>query len=189
MPPKTIATIALIMLLGMSTAFCSDAGGKRRPWPKPTPPPPPSPIYTESAEPALNEEQISQMAASHNARLGEELEGALLSKDAQRREAAFVFILPELVQVDVQRLVDMVARQPRGEPRDTLRTELTRAWVARDPASAMRWMKTLSHEERRASGAAAIEFIFPQDPAEAEALADELGMASLMKERRKATRD
>ena len=129
------------------------------------------------------------MAAGHNARLADELESALLSKDFRRREAAFVFILPELVQVDAQRVVEMVARQPSGEPRDTLRTELTRAWIARDPESATKWMKTLPDEERRASGAAAVEFMLPQSPSRAAALADELGMAGLVRERRKTGRD
>lgn len=186
----SFAILALVTLLGLGAAVCTDAAEKpRRHWPKATPPPPPSPNYTESSEHVPGEEEISRMAAGHNAQLAGELESALLSKNARRREAAFVFILPELVQVDAQRVADMVARQPRGEPRDTLRTELTRAWIARDRASAMRWMKTLPHQERRASGAAAIELIFPQSPKEAAALADELGMASLVRERLKAPRD
>jgi len=182
--------LAFVTLLGLGATFCTDAADKpRRHYPKATPPPPPSPIYTESREHVPGEEEISQMAAGHDARLAEELESALLSNDAQRREAAFVFILPELVQVDAQRVADMVMRQPRGEPRDTLRTELTRAWIARDPVSAMRWMKTLPHQERRASGAAAIDLIFPQSPTEAAALADQLGMASLVRDRIKTARD
>jgi len=188
--PNSFATLALVALLGLGATFCTDASDKsRRRYPKATPPPPPSPIYTESSERAPGEEEISRIVAGHNARLADELEDALLSKDSRRREAAFVFILPELVQVDAQRVVEMVARQPRGEPRDTLRTELTRAWVARDAASAIQWMKSLPHEERRASGAAAVDFIFPQSPAQAAALADELGMASLVRDRRKSARD
>jgi len=186
----SFARITLVTLLGLGATFCTDASEKpRRHYPKPTPPPPPSPIYTESTEPVLNEEQIAEMAATHNARLADELERALLSNDSDRREAAFVFILPELVQVDAQRVVDMVARQPRGEPRDTLRTALTRAWIARDPVAATKWMKTHPHQERRASGAAAVDFIYPQSPTDAAALADELGMASLVRDRRKHDRD
>ena len=190
MRPISFANLVLVTLLGLGASFCTDAAEKsRRHWPKPTPPPPPSPIYTESAERVPDEREILQMAASHNEHLAGELESALLSNDRRRREAAFVFILPELVQVDPKSVVDMMMRQPKGEPRDTLRTELTRAWVARDPVSARRWMKTLSHQERRASGAAAIEFIFPQSPKEATALADELGMASLVRDRLKTDRD
>jgi hypothetical protein len=190
MRPISFANLALVTLLGLGATFCTDAGEKpRRHYPKPTPPPPPSPIYKESSEHAHSEEEISRMAANHNARLADDLESALLSKDPARREAAFVFVLPELVQVDAQRVVEMVARQPEGEPRDTLRTELTRAWIARDPAGAMKWMKTLPHQERRASGAAAVDFMFPQNPTGAAALADELGMASLVRERRKPDRD
>jgi hypothetical protein len=186
----SFANLALVTLLGLGATFCTDASEKtRRHYPKPTPPPPPSPIYTESKEHVQSEEEISQMAANHNARLADELESALLSKDPARREAAFVFILPELVQVDAQRVVEMVARQPMGEPRDTLRTELTRAWVARDPAAAMKWMKALPHQERRASGAAAVDFIFPQNPTGAAALANELGIASLVRERHNDVRN
>jgi len=186
----SFANLAIATLLSLGATFCSDAGEKpRRHYPKATPPPPPSPIYTESSEHVQSEEEISRMAANHHARLADELEGALHSKDSRRREAAFVFILPELVQVDAQRVVEMVARQPRGEPRDTLRTELTRAWVSRDPAAAMKWMKTLPHQERRANGAVAVDLMFPQSPAKAAALADDLGMASLVRERRGAGRD
>ena len=190
MRPISFANLALVTLLGLGATFCTDASEKpRRHYPKATPPPPPSPIYTESSEPVQSEEEIARTAASHNAKLADELESALLSKDRGRREAAFVFILPELVQVDVGRVVDMVARQPKGEPRDTLRTEFTRAWIARDPAAATKWMKTLPHQERRASGAAAVDFIFPQSPDRAAALADELGMASLVRDRRKPDRN
>ena len=186
----SLATLALVTLFGVTTVFCSDAGDKpKRHWPKPTPPPPPSPIYTESTEHVQSEEEIAQMAAGHNARLATELESALLSKDADRREAAFVFILPELVQVDVQRVVDMVARQPKGEPRDALRTELTRAWIAQDQKAATQWMKTLPHQERRASGAAAIEYLYPMSSADAIEVADQLGMASLIRDRPKPGRD
>ena len=187
--PNSLVNLALVALLGLGATFCTDASEKRRRYPKATPPPPPSPIYTESAEHAPSEEEISRMAASHNARLADELESALLSKDSRRREAAFVFILPELVQVDAQRVVEMVARQPTGEPRNTLRTELTRAWISRDPASATKWMKTLPQQERRASGAVAVDFLYPQSPKAAATLADELGMANLVRERRKPARD
>jgi len=190
MRPISFANIVLVTLLGLGTAFCTDASDKaRRRYPKPTPPPPPSPIYTESSEHVQSEEEISRMAASHNARLAEELEGALLSKDPRRREAAFVFILPELVQVDAQRVAEMVARQPTGEPRNALRSELTRAWISRDAASATRWMKTLPQQERRASGAVAVDFLYSQSPSRAAALADELGMANLVRDRRKDARD
>ena len=91
----------------------------------------------------------------------------------RRREAVFTFLLPELVQVDPPRVIAMVARQRPGEARDTLRTEVTRQWIARDPDAAVRWMKTLPEDERRASAATAVESIIAHSPAEAAALADE----------------
>jgi hypothetical protein len=154
MQPISITTLVLVTLLGVGAAFWLDAGEKpRRHWPKPTPPPPPSPIYTPSPERAWTEEEIMRQAREHNGRLEAEIESALLSKDAQRREAAFVFILPELVQVDPLRLVALMARLGPGEPRDTLRTEVMSAWVARDPDAAMQWMMTLPENERQASAA------------------------------------
>ena len=149
MRPVTFIPLILVALLGVGAAFWIDAGEKpRRHWPKPTPPPPPSPIYTPSRERAWSEQEIEQQAREHNARLEAELERALLSKNLQRREAAFVFILPELVQVDPSRVVAMVARQEPGEARDTLLSEVTRAWSARDPGAAAIWMQTLPEHER-----------------------------------------
>ena len=149
MRPVTLIPLILVALLGVGAAFWIDAGEKpRRHWPKPTPPPPPSPIYTPSRERAWSEQEIEQQAREHNARLEAELERALLSKNLQRREAAFVFILPELVQVDPSRVVAMVARQEPGEARDTLLSEVTRAWSARDPDAADVWMRTLPEHER-----------------------------------------
>ena len=156
MRPISLFSLVLVTVLGVGATFWIDAGEKpRRHWPKPTPPPPPSPIYTPSREHAWSEQEIALQAREHNARLETELESALNSKDAQRREAAFVFILPELVQVEPLRVVAMVARQRPGEARDTLLNEVTRAWLARDPDEATRWMKTLAENERQASTATA----------------------------------
>src|SRR5687767_7152308 len=186
----SIVSLLLVTLLGVGAAFWIDAAEKpRRHWPKPTPPPPPSPIYTPSREHAPSEDEIAQQAREHNGRLEAEIEGALMARDSQRREAAFVFILPELVQVDPSRVVAMVARQGPGKDRDTLRTEVTRAWFARDPEAAVRWMKTLPENERRASAAIAVESILGHSPTEAAALADEFDIASLMVKGLKAARD
>ena len=100
-----------------------------------------------------------------------------MGKDAQRREAVFTFLLPELVQVDPPRVIAMVARQTPGEARDTLRIEVTRQWMARDPEAAVRWMKTLPEGDRRASAAIAVESIIGHSPSEAVALANEFGKA------------
>jgi len=189
MRPASLVPLVIVALLGVGAAFWIDAGEKpRRHWPKPTPPPPPSPIYTPSREHAWSEREIDQQAREHNARLEAELESALHSKNAQRREAAFVFILPELVQVDPPRVVAMVARQKPGEARDTLLSEVTRAWSARDPGAAIQWLKTLPESERRAGAAIAVEFLLAYSPAEAAALAHDPGMADMVRNRLKAAR-
>jgi len=83
----------------------------------------------------------------------------------------------------------MVVRQEPGEARATLLAEVTRQWIARDPGAAIRWMKTLPEDERRASAVTAVESIIAHSPAEAAALSDEFGIATLMLPRVKASRD
>ena len=186
----SIVSLVLVTLLGVGAAFWIGAAEEpRRHWPKPTPPPPPSPIYTPSREHVPSEEEIAEQARDHNGRLEAEVESALKAKDAQRREAVFTFLLPELVQVDPPRVIAMVARLPPGEARDTLRTEVTRLWMARDPAAAVRWMKSLPEGDRRASAATAVESIVAHSPSEAAALADEFGIASVAVRGSKAIRD
>jgi hypothetical protein len=177
MRPISTVTLVLTALLGVGAAFWIDAGEKPvRHWPKPTPPPPPSPIYTPSAEHAWSEAEIVQQASEHNGRLEAEIERALMSKDAGRREAVFTFLMPELLQVDPARVVAMVARQKPGEARATLIAEVTRQWIASDPGAAIRWMKTLPQEERRMSAMTAVDSIFAQNPDEAITLAAEFGL-------------
>ncbi|HEU4780801.1 MAG TPA: hypothetical protein VFS58_13045 [Steroidobacteraceae bacterium] len=166
MKTTSILILALAVLFGMAA----------RPWPKPTPPPPPSPIYTQSAELAFSEEEIAGLARDHNLRLEQEIERALIGRDPGDREAAFTFLLPELVQVDPGRVAAMVAEQKPGEARDTLRTEVTRQWIAQDLDAAVRWMKTLPEDERRASAETAIASIAAHSPREAMALAKEFGI-------------
>jgi len=186
----SIVSLVLVTLLGVGAACWIDAAEKpRRHWPKPTPPPPPSPIYTPSREHVPGQEEIAQQARDHNGQIEAEIESALMGKDAQRREGAFTFLLPELVQVDPPRVIAMVARQPPGEARDTLRTEVTRQWMARDPDEAVRWMKTLPEADRRASAVTAVESIVGHSPSRAAVLADEFGIAGLLDHRIKAARD
>ena len=190
MRPISIVSLVLVTLLGVGAAFWIGAAEEpRRHWPKPTPPPPPSPIYTPSREHAPSQEEIAQQARGHNGRLEAEIESALMGKNAQRREAVFTFLLPELVQVDPPRVIAMVERQPPGEARDTLRTEVTRQWMARDPEAAVRWMKTLPERDRRASAATAVESIMAHSPSRAAALADEFGITSLVVHRPNAIRN
>jgi hypothetical protein len=83
----------------------------------------------------------------------------------------------------------MVARQRSGEARDTLRSEVTRQWLARDSVAAVEWMKTLPEDERRANADTVVDIMLANSPDEAVALADELGIAGLVRERLKGSRD
>jgi hypothetical protein len=177
MKPTSIVTLVLVTLVGVSTAYLLSAHESRLPpWPKATPPPPPSPIYTPSTERAQTEEEIALMAQGHNQMLESEIESALQGNDPQRRETAFTFLLPELIQVDPDRVVALVARQPPGKGRNVLRTEVAQQWIARDASAAVAWMKSLNDEERRASAAAAVASIAAYDPVTASAVALELGL-------------
>jgi hypothetical protein len=168
-----IAITVAVVAASIGGALCLDAAEKRRPYPKPTPPPPPSPIYLPSNERAMTAAEIAAEAAFHNERLALEIERALVARDPQERETAFTFLLPELIQVQPQRIVDMVARQQPGEARDTLRNELARQWISRDRDAAVAWMKSLDEDERRASAYAAARTIAAAAPDQAIYVADQ----------------
>lgn len=183
MPRTSLNTIAAIATLSLAATFggvyythAHEPPAKRRPWPKPTPPPPASPIYQESGEAVPDEHEIAAEAASHIERVALGLQRALVSKDADAREAAFTFLLPELVQIDPQIVVDMIAAHEPGELRDTLRTELARQWIQRDRDAAIRWMKSLDVAERRASGRVAMREVYPLSREQASYIAKELGI-------------
>jgi hypothetical protein len=171
--PYAIAAAAII---AAGTAWWFHEHQPRRPWPKPTPPPASSQIFFQVEEPMPTEEEIARDAAEHYARLEQNLEQAVTDTDAQRREDAFVFLLPELLQQEPQRVVDLVRRLPSGASRTWLRDEVARQWVDRDLPAAMRWMKTLDEAEARESAAAAATVLIPIEPGKAELLAREFGL-------------
>jgi len=179
--PTTLAaivTLALTATVGGTFYLNADeVQAKRRPWPKATPPPPPSPIYLASTEVAPDETEIEAEARTHNRRIALVLERALLSGGNEDREAAFTFLMPELLQIEPKLVVDLFDAQEPGEARDVLRTELARQWISRDPDAAVAWMKSLEGRERRASAAAAVRTIGPVEPQRAIAIARELGIA------------
>ncbi len=171
-----IPTVTLIStaLVAAGMAYWVDAAPRK--WPKPTPPPPPSPIYHDLKEVMPTEEEIARAAEEHTARLQQEIEQALAKKDKDRIEAVFVFLLPELLQVEPARVVDMVAAQKPGESRDRLRDAVARQWVVMDVRSAMDWMKTLEDTDRRAAAKMALTNLRPIDPSQATLLAQELSV-------------
>jgi hypothetical protein len=177
MKPTSIATLVVATLFAVGSAVWLSAGEKPNPrWPKPTPPPPASQDFNTSPEPAQTAEEIDRELREHDDRIETEIELALVSHDTARREAAFVFLLPELLQVAPGRVTAMVARQHRGKARDTLRTELTRQWIATDAGEAIAWIKSLDDEERLASAMTAVSWIAPHDPDAALRLAEEFGL-------------
>ena len=106
-----------------------------------------------------------------------EIESALASGDAGRREAAFAALLPSLLLTDPNGVAALFARQPPGEGRDLLRDEIARQWVRHERDSAIAWLKSLDDAtERRAAATTAMHGIAASDPAQAVIVAEELGV-------------
>jgi hypothetical protein len=200
----TTAFAALLLTLSMACSPQADVkgtpeseGGYKRPkvWPKPTEPPPASPIYHDVEGKVPTEEEIERAAGEHNAMLEAGIEGALLEGDLVTREIAFAQLLPELLQVEPQRLIALHARMKPGEPRDTLRQEMARYWASSDPAAASQWMKSLEGEERRSAVVAAVTTLAVWDPTTALSLVAEFDLESvremrtLLAELKKASKD
>jgi hypothetical protein len=114
-------------------------------------------VFEPAKDPAPTEEEIERAARDHDDMLVREIERALAARDPQRRETVFTFLLPELLQFDPARVVEMVKRQEPGEARDALRTEVARHWIMRDVDATVGWMKSLQNEaERRDAAEAAV---------------------------------
>jgi hypothetical protein len=176
MPKLHVTTLVSLALLSLGTACSSEVEGTyKRPkiWPKPTEPPPASPIYHDVDEWIPSEEDIARGALEHNALLTVEVEKALDTTDIVRRETVFVHIVPELLQVEPQRLIDLHARLEPGKRREMLCAEMAEQWTNSDPAAATRWMKSLEGGERRHAAVAAVTSVAFHDPHAALALADE----------------
>ena len=177
MKPTSIVTLVAATLLAVGSAYWLNAREPRKPYPKATPPPPPSPIYHESKEPAPNAEEIERMTRGHVDEVVLGIERALAARDPQQRETAFTFLLPELIQVAPQRVVEMVAHQEPGEARDALRGEVARQWITKDRDAAIRWMKSLGNEaEIRDSATVAVRTLSAMAPDQAIYVADQFGI-------------
>jgi hypothetical protein len=116
---------------------------------------------------------IATASRDRDRQIGLQIENALLSGDANRRETAFARLLPELLRTEPGRLVDMVARQPPGDSRDVLRDELTRQWITGDTEAALVWLQSLG-EEGAASAKIAVRSLAAVSPAQAIDAADRL---------------
>ena len=192
MTPKALIAIcatlvALVATAGTAHWLDTRHAPRKPPYPKATPPPPPSEIFEPSADPVLNEAQIDALERDHNALLERHIERALDTRDPQAREAAFTFLLPELLQVEPQRVVVLLERQEPGEARAVLLREIARQWINMDRVAALRWMDSLQDErERHAVAAAAIDSLAVFAPDEALRVADsfDLGRESIDRMRR-----
>ncbi len=98
------------------------------------------------------------------------MEKALSTTDIVRRETVFVHIVPELLQVEPQRLIDLHAGLEPGPQREMLRAEMAAQWTNSDPVTATRWMKSLESGERREAAVVAVTSLAFHDPRAALAL-------------------
>jgi len=176
MRPAPVTSIVAAALLALGGAWWLHAREPpRHPWPAATPRP--SPIYTSSTARAPTAREIERDAREHYALLTREIERALVARDPQQRETAFAFLLPELLQQDAPRVVELVARQEPGEARDALRTEVARQWIALDRDAAVEWMQSFeSPGERQASASQAVQSLAAVAPDQAIYVADQFGI-------------
>src|SRR3982750_4592205 len=103
-----VAVTAVALFAAIGAAWRLDAREGRKPYPKATPPPPDSQVFTDVKGPVPDEREIEAQARDHNAQLERLIERALMGRDPQQREAVFTFLLPELLQVEPERVVAMV---------------------------------------------------------------------------------
>jgi hypothetical protein len=178
--PPPLVTLFSALLVSLGTAHCADesAGTYRRPkqWPKPTDPPPASPVYHDVREPVPDEAELAQAASEHYAKLEREIAQALEASDSDRLEAVIVYLLPELLQVEPERVLNLLARSGPGARGELFRHEVARLWIAQDPAAATRWLKSLEGEQRRAAVLTAVTELAPHEPARALQLAREFAL-------------
>jgi hypothetical protein len=177
----TIAAVTVVALFSaVGSAYYLDAREPRQPYPKATPPPPPSPVFTPSKEPVPDERQIEALARDHNAHVEQAIEGALRARDPLRLEAAFTFLLPELLQVEPGRVVALMARLEPGEARDALRDEIARQWITRDRDAAIDWLKSFEDEGERAHAARqAVDSLAAIAPEQASYVAEQFGVGQV----------
>jgi hypothetical protein len=124
---------------------------------------------------ALAQSDAPAMSASSQQQVAQ-IERALVAADPQLRDTAFNSLLPGLLQEDPGSVVDMLARLAPGEPRDTLRDEVTRQWIRQDPDAAVEWIDTLWDAEKKASALTAMRTLAASSPAQAIAVADRFGV-------------
>jgi hypothetical protein len=172
-PVISVAAAALLALGGAWWLLAREA--PRDAWREVAPSP--SPVHTSAPEAPSTAAQIAPDPGERSAMLALEIERALAAHDSQQRETAFAFLLPELLQRDAPRVVELVARQEPGEARDSLRSEVARQWIARDRDAAVKWMQSLENPgERQASASVAVHALAAVAPDQAVDVADQFGI-------------
>jgi DNA-binding transcriptional regulator YbjK len=170
MSVKSITIIAVTvaaLFAAVGTAYRLDAREAKKPYPKATPPPPPSPVFTELEPLVVTEADFERLDRDHNAQLEHEVERALAGNDPQQRETVFTFLVPELLQLEPERLVGLWARQ-EGAARTVLLEELAGQWVRRDRDATIGWMKSIEDEAERVHAAkVAVDSLAPVAPQDA----------------------
>ena len=155
---------AIVMLIAMNVPHRSD------PEPATT-----LPALAGAADPEVPANDVPRDPRTSEQRVLE-IERALVSNNPQQREMAFNVLLPELLESEPVRVVELVARQ-EGETRDALRDEVVRLWIRKDRDAAREWMGSLENEsERKAAATIAMRTLAAIEPAQAIAVADEFGV-------------
>ena len=136
----------------------------------------PSSVAAPDAKPEPPAKDARRDPRERSEQLVLEIERALVSSDAQHRDSAFNVSLPELLELEPARVVELVARQ-EGEKRDVLRDEVVRLWIREDRDAALVWMGSFQNEwERVASATIAMRTLAAIEPAQAVAVADQFGI-------------
>lgn len=130
-----------------------------------------------ASEPSVNPVKLAEDAPRDARELQEQrvlwIERALVSSDSLQRERAFNVLLPQLLDAEPARVIDLVARQ-QGETRDTLRDEVVRLWIRKDRDAALVWMGSFENDwERKASATIAMRTLAAIEPSQAIAVADQ----------------
>ncbi|MEJ0086461.1 MAG: hypothetical protein WDO72_12305 [Pseudomonadota bacterium] len=170
MKTTSIVAVVLAALLGLASVggiWRINSDAPRKPYPKAAPPPAPSAEFHPAKDPAPTQEEIERDARERNGELARGIERALRSSNPVELETAFTHLLSQLLQFEPARVAAMVARQAPGDARETLRTEVARLWITRDPEAAIEWLKTLDDAERSAAAAAAVDSVAASAPGQA----------------------
>lgn len=173
----TVSLAALTAVLtALSVARFSDTHDANEPHPQSAATQMAVPIYSPMMQSVPSADEIAPEPEELNRQRSLAIEGALVSRDSQLRETAFIVVLPELLREEPNRVIAIVSRQEPGEARDALRDEVARQWITKDRDAAIEWMNSLEPADRTVSATIATRTLAAIDPAQAIAVADQFGV-------------